>query len=81
MLNSSYILVLLSGNLVYGHAIEITIGLISYANMSIDFLDEALIRAAVTFFRTAKYVQRCYESKIMRTTDRLSRPVVVYFLN
>ena len=51
MLNSSYILVLLSGNLVYGHAIEITIGLVSYANMSIDFLDEALIRAAVTFFR------------------------------
>lgn len=81
MLNSSYILEMLSGNYVYGYAIEITIGLISHANMSICFLGEAFIRAAVSFFRTSKYVQRCYESKIIRTTNRVSRPIVVYLLN
>ena len=40
-------------NFVYGHAIEITMGLISYANMSSDFLGEVLTRTAVTFFRTS----------------------------
>ena len=65
-------------NFVYGHAIEITMGLISYANMSSDFLGEVLTRTAVTFFRTSKYVQRYYESELIRATDRLSRPITVY---
>ena len=67
-------------NFVYGHAIEITMGLISYANMSSDFLGEVLTRTAVTFFRTSKYVQRYYESELIRATDRLSRPLTVYLL-
>ena len=68
---------MLSGNFVYSHAIEITIMLISYANMSSDFLCEALVQTAVTF-RTSKYIQKCYESKIIRTT--VSRPTGVYLL-
>ena len=80
LLNSSYILEMLFVNFVYGHAIEITMGLISYANMSSDFLGEVLTRTAVTFFRTSKYVQRCYESELIRATDRLSRPITVYLL-
>ena len=59
---------MLSGNFVYG---QITIGQISYANMSSDFLCEAMLQSAVTF-RTSKYVQRCHESKFIRTT--VSRP-------
>ena len=50
---------MLTANFVYGHANKITIGLISYANMPSDF------RTVMTFFRTSKYVQRCYESKII----------------
>ena len=42
---------MLSGNFVYGHAIEISIGMISYANISNDFLGEALLRTPVTFSR------------------------------
>ena len=80
LLNSSYILEMLFVNFVYGHAIEITMGLISYANMSSDFLGEVLTRTAVTFFRTSKYVQRCHESELIRATDRLSRPITVYLL-
>ena len=68
---------MLSGNFVYSHAIEITIGLISYANMSSDFLCEALVQTAVTI-RTSKYIQKCYEIKIIRTT--VSRPTGVYLL-
>lgn len=68
---------MLSGNFVYSHAIEITIALISYANMSSDFLCEALVQTAVTF-RTSKYIQKCYEIKIIRTT--VSRPTGVYLL-
>lgn len=67
-------------NFVYGHAIEITMGLISYANMSSDFLGEVLTRTAVTFLRTSKYVQRCYEREFIRATDLLSRPKTVYLL-
>ena len=78
LLNSSYILEMLFVNFVYGHAIEITMRLISYANMSSDFLGEVLTRTAVTFFRTSKYVQRYYESELIRATDRLSRPITVY---
>lgn len=62
---------MLTGNFVYGHANKITIGLISYANMSSYFLGEAWIRMVMTFFRTSKYVHRCHESKFIRTTDRL----------
>ena len=54
-----------SSNFLYGHAIEISIGLSSYANILSDFPGETLIRTAVTFFRTSKYIQRCYESKII----------------
>ena len=78
MLNSSFISEMLSGNFVYGHAIEISIGMISYANISSDFLSEALLRTPVTFFKTSKYVQRCFESEITRTTDRVSRPIGLY---
>ena len=67
-------------NFVYGHAIEITMGLISYANMSSDFLGEVLTQTAVTFFRTSKYVQKCCESERIRATDGLSRPIMVYLL-
>ena len=67
-------------NFVYGHEIEITMGLISYANMSSDFRGQVLTRTAVTFFRTSKYVQRYYESELIRATDRLSRPIMVYLL-
>ena len=70
---------MLTSNFVYGHANKITTGLISYANMSSDFLGEAWIRTVMTFFRTSKYVQRCYESKIIRTTDRLIQPRGVSF--
>ena len=63
---------MLKANFVYGHANKITRGLISYANMPSDF------RTVMTFFRTSKYVQRCYESKIIRTT--VSRPTGVYLL-
>lgn len=65
---------MLTANFVYGHANKITIGLISYANMPSDF------RTVMTFFRTSKYVQRCYESKIIRTTDRLIQPIGVSLL-
>ena len=65
---------MLTGNFVYGHANKITIGLISCANMSSDF------RTVMTFFRTSKYVQRCYESKIIRKTDRLIQPISVSLL-
>ena len=65
---------MLTANFVYGHANKITIGLISYANMPSDF------RKVMTFFRTSKYVQRCYESKIIRTTDRLIQPIGVSLL-
>ena len=65
---------MLTANFVYGHANKITIGLISYANMPSDF------RTVMTFFRTSKYVQRCYKSKIIRTTDRLIQPIGVSLL-
>ena len=65
---------MLTANFVYGHANKITIGLISYANMPSDF------RTVMTFFRTSKYVQRCYESERIRATDCLSRPIMVYLL-
>ena len=80
MLNFSYILEMLSCNSVCSHAIEMRIRLISYATMSSDFFGKALIRTAVTSFRTLKYVKRCYESKIIRTTKRVSLPIVVHFL-
>ena len=78
MLNSSFILEMLSGNFVYGHAIEISIGMISYPNISNDFLGEALLRTTVTIFKTSKYVQRCFACKITRTTDRVSRSIGLY---
>ena len=56
---------MLSSNFLYGHAIEISIGLSLNANILSDFPGETLIRTAVTFLRTSKYIQRCYESKII----------------
>ena len=65
---------MLTGNFVYGHANKITIGLISNGSVSSDF------QTVMAFFRTSKYLKRCYESKIIRTTDRLIQPISVSLL-